>query len=306
MPKEIFGPDYQFLDRGEILAYEELARLARIFVDFGVTKIRITGGEPLVRRDLERLIALLSEIDGIKDLTLTTNGSLLRRQAQKLASAGLKRITVSLDSLDDVTFTQMNDVGMAVEPVLDGIEAAAEAGLTPIKINAVIKRGVNEHAVVDLARRFKGTGHIVRFIEYMDVGNTNGWKMDSVVTAADMVKLIDQELPIEPLEPNYTGEVARRWKYKDGTGEVGFITSISEPFCGACSRARLSPEGEMFTCLFGSSGLDLRALLRGGASDEELRTAIASTWQSRTDRYSEIRSRETVGLPRVEMSRIGG
>ncbi len=306
MPKEVFGPDYQFLDREAILTYEEVARLARIFASLGVTKIRITGGEPLVRRDLDRLVVLLREIPAISDLTLTTNGSLLRSQAQRLADAGLGRITVSLDSLDDETFGKMNDAGARVASVLDGIAAAHEAGLQPVKVNVVVQRGVNEHAVLELAEHFRGTGDIVRFIEYMDVGNTNGWRMEHVVTAAQMIESINGQHPIEPIEPNYQGEVARRWRYRDGAGELGFITSISEPFCGDCSRTRLSAEGEMYTCLFGSTGLDLRTPLRSGATDEEILDLISGTWRGRDDRYSEIRSSHTTDLPRVEMSRIGG
>ncbi len=306
MPREVFGPGYQFLNRTEILSYEEIARLARIFVAHGVEKLRITGGEPLVRRDLHTLLAQLRDIPGLKDLTLTTNGSLLRQQAQKLKDAGLERITVSLDSVDDEVFQAMNDSGVPVAVVLDGIEAAREAGLAPIKVNAVVKRVTNDHTIVDLARHFKGTGVIVRFIEYMDVGTTNGWQLEHVVPAREMVERIDAEFPIEPAEANYRGEVARRWRYRDGTGEIGFITSISEPFCGACTRARLSPEGELFTCLFGVRGHDFRELLRSGKSDEEIAAFLASVWRIRDDRYSEIRTEETARLPRVEMSHIGG
>ncbi len=306
MPKEVFGPDYQFLPRDRILTYEEVIRLASIFTGLGVEKIRLTGGEPLVRRDLDRLIAGLNAIPGLKDITLTTNGSLLRAQAQKLKDAGLQRITVSLDSLDDGIFQRMNDVGVSVRTVLDGIEAAAEAGLRPVKLNAVVQRGVNDHTIVDLARRFRGTGHIVRYIEFMDVGNTNGWNMESVVTAGEIVERIHAELPIEPIKPNYRGEVARRWRYVDGGGEIGVIASITQPFCGDCSRIRISAEGEVFTCLFGSKGYDLRGLLRGGASDGEIREEIGRIWRPRADRYSEIRTEATKGIPKVEMSRIGG
>ena len=306
MPREVFGPEYQFLQRDELLTYEEIARLSRIFIAHGVEKLRITGGEPLVRRDVDHLMALLAPIEGLKDLTLTTNGSLLKQQADKLAAAGLKRITVSLDSLDDVVFKAMNDASVSVQTVLDGIDAAAAAGLSPIKVNAVVKRGVNDHTIVELASYFRGTGHIVRFIEFMDVGNTNGWRMDHVVTAREMVERINAVFPIEPAEANYQGEVAKRWHYKDGQGEVGFITSISEPFCGDCTRARLSPEGQLFTCLFGNTGHDFRSLLRNGADDEEIGDFLRSVWTIRTDRYSEIRSEDTIGLHRVEMSRIGG
>ena len=306
MPKEVFGPDYAFLQRDQVLSYEEIARLARIFVAHGVEKIRLTGGEPLVRRDLHLLVAQLREIPGLKDLTLTTNGSVLKTQAQGLKDAGLERVTVSLDSLDDDIFKSMNDVGVPVAVVLAGIEAADRAGLNPIKINAVVQKGVNDHTIVDLARHFKGSGHIVRFIEFMDVGATNGWRLDNVVSGQEIVDLINAELPIEPADANYRGEVARRWRYKDGTGEIGVITSISEPFCGDCSRARLSPEGALYTCLFGTHGHDFRELLRSGKSDDEIAAFLASVWHIRNDRYSEIRSEDTIGLRKVEMSHIGG
>ncbi len=306
MPREIFGPGFQFLNRDEILSYEEIERLVRLFVAGGVEKIRITGGEPLVRAKLDSLIAMLAPIDGLLDLTLTTNGVLLAKQARALKDAGLQRVTVSLDSLDDDVFRRMNDAGVGVDQVLAGIDAAAAAGLDPIKINAVVQRGVNEHTIVDLARHFHGTGRIVRFIEFMDVGTTNGWKLDEVVTAKEIVERIDAVLPLEPAEANYRGEVAQRYRYKDGGGEIGVISSISQPFCGDCTRARLSPEGELFTCLFGSTGTDFRALLRGGASDEEIAAVIARVWGNRADRYSEIRSEDTIGLRKVEMSRIGG
>jgi GTP 3',8-cyclase len=306
MPKEVFGPQYQFLQRDALLTYEEIARLARIFVAHGVEKIRLTGGEPLVRRDLDQLVGQLAAIPGLRDLTLTTNGSLLRAQAKRLKAAGLERITVSLDSFDDDVFQKMNDAGVPVAQVLDGIAAAAEAGLSPIKINAVVQRRVNDHTIVDLARHFKGTGHIVRFIEYMDVGATNGWRLDEVVPAREIVERINAVFPIEPAHENYRGEVARRWRYKDGTGEIGVITSITEPFCGDCTRARLSPEGELYTCLFGTHGHDFRSLLRGGKSDDDIATFLASVWHIRRDRYSEIRSEDTIGLCKVEMSHIGG
>ncbi|MCC6959729.1 MAG: GTP 3',8-cyclase MoaA [Dehalococcoidia bacterium] len=306
MPREVFGPGYQFLNRTEILSYEEITRLARIFVSLGVEKLRITGGEPLVRKDLHQLLAQLRAIPGMRDLTLTTNGSLLRAQAQKLKDAGLQRITVSLDSLDDAVFQSLNDSGVPVATVLDGIKAAQEVGLAPIKVNAVVKRGVNDHTVVDLARHFRGTGIILRFIEFMDVGATNGWKLDSVVTAKEIVETISREIPLEPAEANYRGEVAKRWRYTDGSGEIGIIASISQPFCGDCTRARLSPEGELYTCLFSNRGHDFRALLRGGASDEEIAAFAASVWQVRADRYSELRTSETAALPKVEMSHIGG
>jgi GTP 3',8-cyclase len=305
MPSEIFGRDYKFLDRRELLTFEEIARLARLFVGHGVEKIRITGGEPLVRRDLERLIELLARIDGL-DLTLTTNGSLLPRKAQALRDAGLTRVTVSLDSLDDETFRAMNDVDFPVARVLEGIEAAAAGGLAPVKVNMVVKRGVNEDSIVPMARYFRDRGHILRFIEYMDVGHTNGWRLDDVVSAAEIVEAIDRELPLEPAEANYRGEVARRWRYRDGSGEIGVIASVTQPFCGDCTRARISAEGRLYTCLFGVRGHDLRALVRDGASDEELDEAIGRIWRGRSDRYSEIRSGNTVELPKVEMSYIGG
>ena len=303
MPKEVFGHEYRFLDRRELLTFEELERLARVFVAEGVEKIRITGGEPLLRRDLERLIASLAALD--VDLTLTTNGSLLPKKAQALADAGLRRVTVSLDSLEDEAFRAMNDVDFPVRRVLEGIEAASAAGL-PVKVNAVIKRGINENAILQMARHFKGTPHVLRFIEYMDVGHTNGWRLDEVVPAAEIVQAIDEILPLEPIAPSYRGEVARRWRYRDGTGEIGVIASVTQPFCGDCTRARISAEGKLYTCLFSIRGHDLRALIRNGASDDDLGDAIGSIWSRRTDRYSEIRSQQTDELPRVEMSYIGG
>ncbi|MGZ4389111.1 MAG: GTP 3',8-cyclase MoaA, partial [Gaiellaceae bacterium] len=288
----------------ELLSFEEIARLARVFHGLGVEKVRITGGEPLVRRDLERLIEMLAGIDGL-DLTLTTNGSLLGQKAKLLAGAGLRRITVSLDSLDDAVFRAMNDVDFPVAKVLAGIDAAAEAGL-PVKVNTVVKRGANEGSILELARHFRGTPHTLRFIEYMDVGATNGWRLDDVVGAAEIVAAIDAEFPLEPLEANYRGEVARRFRYKDGAGEIGVIASVTQPFCGDCTRARLSAEGRLFTCLFGLKGHDLRAALRDGTSDDGLRELVAAIWERRADRYSEIRSERTADLPRVEMSYIGG
>jgi cyclic pyranopterin phosphate synthase len=304
MPKEVFGRDYRFLDRRELLSFEEIEQLARAFTAHGVEKIRITGGEPLVRRDLERLIEQLAAIDGL-DLTLTTNGSLLPQKAKALRDAGLRRVTVSLDSLDDEVFKAMNDVDFPVERVVDGIDAAAAIGL-PVKVNMVVKRGVNEDSVLPMARLFRERGHILRFIEYMDVGHSNGWRLDDVVPAAEIVAAIDAELPVEPAEPNYRGEVARRWRYRDGGGEIGVIASVTQPFCGDCTRARLSAEGRLYTCLFGVRGHDLRALVRGGLSDGELHDEIGRIWGRRTDRYSEIRSANTADLPRVEMSYIGG
>ncbi len=306
MPKEIFGRDFPFLPRAELLTFEEITRLARLFVDAGVEKIRLTGGEPLLRRNIEDLIRMLSEIEGLRDLTLTTNGSLLARKAAALADAGLRRITVSLDSLDDGVFTAMNDMDVPVSRVLEGIEAADRAGLRPIKINMVVKRGTNDHHVLDMARHFRGSGHIVRFIEFMDVGHTNGWKLDQVVPAAEIVRTIGAEWPLEPVEANYTGEVANRYRYVDGGGEIGVIASVTQAFCGTCTRARLSSEGKLYTCLFATRGHDFRELLRGAASDDEIAARLHSVWRVRTDRYSELRSSKTVRLPKVEMSYIGG
>jgi cyclic pyranopterin phosphate synthase len=305
MPKEVYGRDYRFLDRRELLTFEEIARLTRAFAGLGVEKVRLTGGEPLLRRELERLVEMLAGIPGL-DLTLTTNGSLLPQKAQTLADAGLERVTVSLDSLDDNVFKAMNDVDVPVERVLAGIESAAAAGLAPVKVNMVVKRGVNEESILPMARYFRESGHILRFIEYMDVGHTNGWRLDEVVPAEKIVATIHDELPLEPVEPNYAGEVARRYRYVDGSGEIGVIASVTQPFCGACTRARLSAEGRLYTCLFATEGHDLRAFLRGGAADEELATAIADVWRVRADRYSELRSAQTAGLPKIEMSYIGG
>jgi cyclic pyranopterin phosphate synthase len=306
MPREVFGRDFQFLPQRDLLTFEEIARLARIFLSLGAEKLRITGGEPLVRRDLERLIAMLAPLPGLRDLTLTTNGSLLARKAQMLADAGLRRVTVSLDSLDDRVFQAMNDVQFPVARVLEGIDAARIAGLTPIKINVVVKRGVNDDGLVAMARHFHGSGHILRFIEYMDVGTTNGWRMDDVVPAAEIVARIDAALPLEPIAPNYAGEVARRYRYRDGGGEIGVIASVTQPFCGACTRARLSSEGRLFTCLFAADGHDLRALLRGDATDEQIASQLSTVWRRRADRYSELRTRATRPPRRVEMSHIGG
>ena len=305
MPKEVFGKDYQFLERSALLSFEEITRLARAFKKHGVEKIRLTGGEPLIRRNIEQLIAMLAQIPGL-DLTLTTNGSSLAKKARALKDAGLQRITVSLDSLDDAVFMGMNDVDFPVAKVLEGIAAAKAAGLSPIKINMVVKRGVNEHSIVPMARYFREQGHILRFIEFMDVGHTNGWRMDDVVSAREIVGLIDKEMPLEPADPNYTGEVAERWRYKDGTGEVGVIASVTQAFCRDCTRARISTEGKLYTCLFATSGHDLRALLRNGATDDELYAAISGVWSKRADRYSEMRSEKTVKLEKIEMSYIGG
>ncbi len=305
MPKDVFGRDYPFLPHDELLTFEEITRLARLFKAQGVNKIRLTGGEPLLRKNVERLVEMLAGIGGL-DLTLTTNGALLARKARSLKDAGLARVTVSIDALDDRIFRAMNDVDFPVERVLEGIEAAAAAGLAPIKLNAVIKRGTNESEIVPLARRFRGSGHILRFIEYMDVGHTNGWRMDEVVPAAEVLKIIGAEFPIEPVDANYRGEVAERWRYRDGAGEIGVIASVTQAFCRDCTRARLSTDGKVYTCLFGTEGFDLKTPLRAGATDDALGEAIAAIWYQRSDRYSELRTAATVALPKVEMSYIGG
>ena len=304
MPKEVFGRDYRFLDRKAILDFEEITRLARAAVSLGVEKLRLTGGEPLVRRDLERLIAMLAELD--VDLTLTTNASLLPAKAQALKDAGLRRVTVSLDAMDDRTFRSMNDADFPVDRVLDGIEAARAVGL-PVKVNCVVKRGANDDQIVPLARYFRGTGDTLRFIEFMDVGATNGWRMDDVVSAAEIVDTVDAEFPLEPADAHYRGEVAKRWRYLDGRGEIGVIASVTQPFCGDCTRSRISAEGKLYTCLFAVRGHDLRALIRSGASDKDLAVRLAEIWHVRGDRYSELRTEATGdGTPRVEMSYIGG
>jgi cyclic pyranopterin phosphate synthase len=306
MPKEVFGRDFAFLDRAELLTFEEIARLAQLFANQGVQKIRLTGGEPLLRRDLERLVAMLAATRGVQDIALTTNGSILTREkAVALREAGLNRITVSLDSLDDAVFRRMNDVDFPVARVLEAIDSASDAGLGPIKIDVVVKRGENDGSIVEMARRFRGTGHILRFIEYMDVGNTNGWRMTDVVSAREIAERIAEHWPIAPVQPNYFGEVAERWRYLDGAGEIGIISSVTQPFCGSCTRARLSADGKLYLCLFAGTGHDLRALLRGGADDEEITAAILTHWRTRDDRYSEIRSEATPGT-KVEMSHIGG
>ncbi len=305
MPKEVFGRDFQFLSREELLSFEEIERLTRAFLGHGVRKVRLTGGEPLVRRELEKLVALLARLPEI-DLTMTTNGLLLPQKAAALKAAGLQRVTISLDSLDEAVFQAMNDVGASVESVLRGIEAAEQAGLHPIKINMVVKRGVNESSVLPMVRYFRERGHVLRLIEFMDVGHSNGWRLDDVVPARELVETIDAEFPLEPLEANYRGEVANRYRFRDGAGEFGLIASVTQPFCADCSRARLSADGKLYTCLFAVTGTDLRGLLRGGASDDEIHAAIGAVWQRRTDRYSEIRSAATVDLPKVEMSYIGG
>jgi cyclic pyranopterin phosphate synthase len=314
MPKEVFDRDYAFLPQSSLLSFEEITRVAKIAVAHGVEKIRLTGGEPLLRKHVEKLIEALAALrtpDGRElDLTLTTNGSLLTRKAQALKDAGLKRVTVSLDALDDVTFKRMNDVDFPVSQVLEGIEAAHRVGLGPIKINMVVKGGMNDHEIVPMARYFKDTPFILRFIEYMDVGASNGWRMDEVIPSAEVVRRIGEAMPIEPIEPNYKGETAERWRYRDGGGEIGLISSVTQAFCHDCTRARLSTEGKLYTCLFATGGHDLRALLRGGCSDAEISTVMAQIWRARTDRYSEARSGQTSGLQsgvrKVEMSYIGG
>jgi len=306
MPAEIYGERYEFLPKAELLTFEEITRLTRILVRNGAAKVRITGGEPLVRAEIETLIASLSQIDGVADLTLTTNAYLMDKKAQLLKDAGLQRVSISLDSLDDDVFRSMNGRGFGTAKVLQGIDAAEKAGLSPIKINAVVQKGVNDHTVVELARYFKDRGHIVRFIEYMDVGNRNGWRLDHVVPADEIVSMIDAEMPLEPFEQNYKGEVAMRYRYRDGGGEIGVIASVTQPFCGDCTRLRLSPEGSVYTCLFASKGTDLRGPLRSGATDEELAKIIGGMWGARDDRYSEERSSMTEPQRKVEMYHIGG
>ncbi len=309
MPKEVFGRDYAFLERRELLTLEEVARVAGVFAGLGVGTVRITGGEPLVRRNVEHLVELLAAIrrpDGRRlDLALTTNGSLLAQKAEALAAAGLSRVTVSLDSLDEAAFRTLNDADFPVERVLEGIEAAAAAGL-PVKVNAVVKRGTNDGDVLGLAEHFRGSGHVLRFIEYMDVGSTNGWRLEDVVPAAEIVRSIGERWPLVPVPAERPDATARRWRYADGAGEIGVIASVTQPFCGGCSRARLSAEGRLYTCLFAARGHDLRAPLRSGSSDEELAELLRSIWGRRTDRYSELRTAETPALPKVEMSYIGG
>ncbi len=307
MPSEIFGENYTFLPRSEILTFEEITRLTRILVQLGAVKVRLTGGEPLVREELEKLVAMLNDIDGVDDMALTTNAYLLPQKAQALHDAGLRRVTVSLDSLDDAVFRKMNGGRAGVKRVLEGVEAAEKVGFGPIKINTVVQRGVNDHTIVDLARYCKDHGYIVRFIEYMDVGNRNGWKLDEVVPADEIVALIDAALPLEQIEANYHGEVARRYRFRDGGGEIGLITSVTQPFCGACNRMRLSADGKIYTCLFATKGTDLRDPMRAGASDDELEQIVRATWGKRIDRYSEIRSSLTEPRePKVEMYTIGG
>lgn len=316
MPKALFSKDHPFLPHASLLSFEEIERLARLFAAHGIEKIRLTGGEPLLRKGLEQLIERLANLrtpEGLPlDLTLTTNGSLLARKAQALKDAGLKRVTVSLDALDDALFRRMNDVDFAVTDVLRGIEAAQAAGLAPLKVNMVVKRGMNEHEILPMAQHFRGTGIVLRFIEYMDVGASNGWNMTEVMPSAEVIALLDQAAPLLPLGAHTPGETAQRWAYADGSGEIGVISSVTQAFCGTCTRARLSTEGKLYLCLFASSGYDFRTLLRNGASDTELATAIARTWGRRSDRYSELRSADNPrpgaegAAPRVEMSYIGG
>jgi cyclic pyranopterin phosphate synthase len=305
MPKSVFSKDYAFLPQSSLLSFEEIERLVRLFVAHGVEKIRLTGGEPLLRKDLERLIGMLSQVRTPSgeplDLTLTTNASLLARKARTLRAAGLKRVTISLDALDETTFRRMNDVDFPVSDVLAGIEAAEL-----LKINMVVQRGVNDHEIVPMARHFRGSGHIVRFIEFMDVGASNGWRMDDVVPSAEVIRRIHEDQPLVTLQPNYPGEVAERWAYADGSGEIGVISSVTQPFCGDCSRARLSTEGRLYTCLFATGGHDLRALMRSGHDDAAISAAIGHLWGRRDDRYSEQRSQDTAGLRKIEMSYIGG
>src|SRR6266705_2769176 len=309
MPREIFGRDFAFLPREDLLTFEELARLARVFAGLGVRKLRLTGGEPLLRRDLERLVAMLAGIGGIQDIALTTNGALLAGKARALAAAGLRRVTVSLDSLDDAAFMALNDVGFPVARVLEAIAAAADAGLAPVKVNMVVRRGVNEQSILPMAAHFRHSGHVLRFIEYMDVGTTNGWRLDDVVPAAEIISEIGGQWPLEPADPGYPGEVARRYRYRDGAGEIGVVASVTQPFCRGCTRARLSADGKLYTCLFAGSGHDLRGPLRAGSSDQALREHIAAIWTRRAARYSERRTRQTSRNKvsrKAEMSYIGG
>jgi cyclic pyranopterin phosphate synthase len=312
MPKEVFGQGYQFLPKTELLTFEEIARLVGIFRQLGVRKLRLTGGEPLLRQDIETLVEMLKKLPGGKahssglEMALTTNGALLPQKAEALKNAGLDRLTISLDSLDDATFRRMNDVSFPVDKILQGISTAEELGFFPLKINMVVKRGVNDGDILPMAEYFRGSGHIVRFIEFMDVGSTNGWRLEDVVPAKTIIETIRARFPLEPIDPNYRGEVAKRWRYIDGGGEIGVVASVTQPFCGDCTRARLSARGQLYTCLFAATGHDLRDLLRGGVSDAEIRQRISLIWQSRSDRYSEIRSAQTAALPKVEMSYIGG
>ncbi len=306
MPRDVYDRDHVYLPREEILTFEEIERLVQVFAGLGVAKVRLTGGEPLLRHDLDRLVAKVASVDGISDVAMTTNGSTLARHAQALADAGLDRVTVSLDAVDDTSFRGAADVDFPVARVLEGIDAAKDAGLTPVKINTVVRKGLNDDALVDIAGAFRGTGHIVRFIEYMDVGSSNDWKMGDVVTADEILKAVASEWPLDPIDPNYPGEVVNRWRYRDGEGEIGVIASVSKPFCGECTRLRLSADGSIYTCLFATRGTDLRGPMRSGATDEEIVEIITGVWQERSDRYSEERTGVSLGLPKVEMSFIGG
>ena len=306
MPAEIFGEKYQFLPKAKLLTFEEITRLAQLLIGLGAVKIRLTGGEPLVRNNVEQLVSMLSKLSGLEDLTMTTNGYLLPQKAQLLKDAGLDRISISLDSLDEETFKVMTGRGFSTNKVIDGISAAEEAGFSPLKINSVVQRNVNDSSILGMARYFKERGHTVRFIEYMDVGNRNGWKLDQVVPAEEIVSKIDAEMPLEPINNNYRGEVASRYKYKDGSGEIGIISSVTNPFCGDCTRLRLSPEGRIVTCLFASLGTDLLSPIRAGASDNELTNIVTDVWRGRSDRYSEQRSSMTERTEKVEMYHIGG
>ncbi len=306
MPEEVFGERYRFLPKGDLLTFEEITRVARLMIGLGARKIRLTGGEPLVRQQIERLVAQLAALEGLQDLAMTTNGFLLADKAAMLRDAGLHRVTVSLDSLDDEVFRRMNGGRSGVAPVLEGIAAAERAGLTPIKINTVVQRGVNDHTLLDLARFCRERGYIVRFIEYMDVGNLNGWRREDVVPAAEIVARIDAVWPLEPIPSNYPGEVANRFRYRDGGGEIGVIASVTQPFCGDCTRLRLSPEGKLYTCLFGTQGTDLRGALRAGATDAELLALVTGVWEARADRYSELRAQMDAPRTKVEMYHIGG
>lgn len=310
MPREIFGTDYEFLPHSSLLSFEEIERVARQAVALGVRKLRLTGGEPLLRRNIEVLVEMLARLrtpegDPV-ELTLTTNGTLLGRKARALKDAGLNRVTVSLDALDDQRFTQLSDSGVSVATVLDGIAQAHAVGLAPVKVNMVVRKGLNDDQILPMVEHFKGSGQILRFIEYMDVGTSNGWNLDEVVSGADIVARIHERYPLAPAQAQYRGEVASRWRFADGSGEVGVITSVSQPFCGDCSRMRLSPEGRLFLCLFASQGYDVRAQLRDGATDEQLAAYLHGVWSGRRDRYSEIRGEQTAGRPRIEMSYIGG
>lgn len=310
MPREIFGPDHEFLPRSSLLTFDEITHIARVGVEHGLQKIRLTGGEPLLRKDIERLVAMLAELRTPQgepvDLTLTTNGTLLGTKAQALKDAGLNRVTVSLDALDNDVFLKMSDSKISVKTVLAGIEQAAAVGLAPVKVNMVVRKGVNEEQILPMARHFRGSGHVLRFIEFMDVGDTNGWNFDEVVTGAEIINILSREFPLEPVQAEYRGEVAKVWRYTDGQGEIGVITSVTQPFCGDCTRLRLSPEGQLFLCLFASHGHDMRQLLRSGGTDAEIRARLAAIWGARSDRYSEQRGELSGSRKKIEMSYIGG